>query len=235
MVLSGVYGDGRVWNASQYLTVDLDLDGSGFGAEEKSLQDLQLHILHDLCVDIVIGVKDIVTYNLFNLLEVHLRASVENAGSKVAMTISETEDLENGVGELQEAFPPVNEVEQTVKTLYDAISSDLSVSQRDDHELLIKEFIHCFSNELDRKINCKIPPMNLVKLEQMWNEAAMKSMKLKARRQCPEHYEEIDRQVEKLMKRGFIEECNAEYYSQVLLARKQDKTDCVQTTDISIS
>jgi hypothetical protein len=123
--------------------------GSSFGAE-KSLQD----ILHNLCVDIVIGVKDIVTYDLFNLLEMHLRASVENVGSKVAMTISETEDLENG-GELQEAFPPVNEVEQTVKTLYDAISTDLSVSQRDDHELLIKEYIHCFSNELDRKIDCK--------------------------------------------------------------------------------
>ena len=41
--------------------------------------------------------------------------------------------------------------------------------------------------------------MNLVKLERIWDETAMKSMRLKARRQCPEHYEEIDRHIEEVL------------------------------------
>ena len=49
-----------------------------------------------------------------------------------------------------------------------------------------------FINEFYRKFDCKIPPMNLVILDKMCDDMAMKSMKCKARRECPEHYEEID-------------------------------------------
>ena len=64
--------------------------------------------------------------------------------------------------------------------------------------------------------------MHVVRLEKLWDESAVRAMRLKARRQCPEHNAEIDKQVSKLLQRGFIEEYNAEFYSQVLLVRKQE-------------
>jgi len=61
--------------------------------------------------------------------------------------------------------------------------------------------------------------MKLLRLKEGLDPADMRAMKLKVRRQCPEHHAEIDRQVDKLLERNFIEECNTEYYSQ-----KQHKT-----------
>ena len=87
------------------------LDGTGFGCGYKVLKNISLQILQELCVDIVIGVDAIVTYDLFAILEQHLRLSVEDAGSVVALTLTETEDLDVGVGELQEAFPLEDNVE----------------------------------------------------------------------------------------------------------------------------
>jgi hypothetical protein len=110
-LLEGVFGDGREWRSTQAITVDLVLDGTGFGCGYKVLKNISLQILQELCVDIVIGVDAIVTYDLFAILEQHLRLSVEDAGSVVALTLTETEDLDVGVGELQEAFPLEDNVE----------------------------------------------------------------------------------------------------------------------------
>ena len=76
-----------------------------------------------------------------------------------------------------------------------------SVNERFEFIESFKVFIVCtiflttreeFINEFYRKFDCKIPPMNLVILDKMCDDMAMKSMKCKARRECPEHYEEID-------------------------------------------
>jgi len=223
-LLEGIFGDGREWRSTQAITVDLVLDGTSFGGDVKVLHNISLQILPELCVDIVIGVDAIVTYNLFAILEQHLRSSIEDASSVVALTLTETEDLEVGVGELQEAFPLEDNVEDTLKILNDAISTELTPEEWEAQRLLILKFSGCFNNELQRKSECKIPPMHVVRLEKLWDESAVRAMRLKARRQCPEHNAEIDKQVSKLLQRGFIEECNAEFYSQVLLVRKQDKS-----------
>ncbi len=110
-LLEGIFGDGREWRPTQAITVDLVLDGTSFGGDVKVLHNISLQILPELCVDIVIGVDAIVTYNLFAILEQHLRSSIEDASSVVALTLTETEDLEVGVGELQEAFPLEDNVE----------------------------------------------------------------------------------------------------------------------------
>jgi hypothetical protein len=86
-LLEGIFGDGREWRSTQAITVDLVLDGTSFGGDVKVLQNISLQILPELCV-IVIGVEDIVTYDLFAILEQHLRSSVEVAGSVVAITLT---------------------------------------------------------------------------------------------------------------------------------------------------
>jgi len=64
--------------------------------------------------------------------------------------------------------------------------------------------------------------MQIEKLTELWDNTAKKALKQRVRRQCPEHYAEIDLQVRKLLQKNFIVECNEEYYSQVLLVRKSD-------------
>ena len=157
------------------------LDGTGFGCGYKVLKDISLQILPELCVDIVIGVDAIVTYDLFAILEQHLRFSIEDAGSVVALTLTETEDLDVGVGELQEAFPLEDNVEDTLKILNDAISKELTPEEWEAQRLLILKFNGCFNNELQRKSECKIPPMHVVRLEKLWDESAVRAMRLKAR------------------------------------------------------
>jgi len=223
--LVGVYGDGRSWRSTSYIDTNLRLDGTLYGGGQISVNGIRLHVLPDLCVDVVVGSGDIVKYNLFRILERQLRASVEQSTAAVAMALSDSEDLESGVGSLEEAYPPLNEQrEDTMKILSDAIRGNITSEQGEEQQLLIKKFIACFSNELDRRSKCKIPPMELIRLKEGWDPADMRAMKLKVRRQCPEHHAEIDRQVDKLLERNFIEECNTEYYSQILLARKQDQT-----------
>jgi hypothetical protein len=191
-----------------------------YGGGQISVNGIRLHVLPDLCVDVVVGSGDIVQYNLFRILERQLRASVEQSTAAVAMALSDSEDLESGVGSLEEAYPPLNEQrEDTMKILSDAIRGNITSEQGEEQQLLIKKFI-----ALDRRSKCKIPPMEFIRLKEGWDPADMRAMKLKVRRQCPEHHAEIDRQVDKLLERNFIEECNTEYYSQILLARKQDQT-----------
>jgi len=67
------------------------------------------------------GVVGSVKYNLIRVLERQLRASVEQSTAAVAMALSDSEDLEIGVGSLEESYPPLNEQrEDTMKILSDA-------------------------------------------------------------------------------------------------------------------
>jgi len=158
-----------------------------YGGGQISVNGIRLHVLPDLCVDVVVGSGDIVQYNLFRILERQLRASVEQSTAAVAMALSDSEDLESGVGSLEEAYPPLNEQrEDTMKILSDAIRGNITSEQGEEQQLLIKKFIACFSNELDRRSKCKIPPMELIRLKEGWDPADMRAMKLKVRRQCPE-------------------------------------------------
>ena len=63
----------------------------------------------------------------------------------MAVTLAETEDLDNGVGELREAFPIEDHFEDSFKILSDAINTELSP---EDQRWQILEFSGCFNNEL---------------------------------------------------------------------------------------
>jgi hypothetical protein len=150
-----------------------------------------------------------------------MEATLEEAGSAVASMAPLLEDLEEGARGLQEAYPqqlpevPANVVD-------DVISKDLQLMERASLKSVITTFIDCFGNELSRDTPCKIPPYYPTAPSIFQFALVKKALKQRVRRQCPEHYAEIDLQVRKLLQKNFIVECNEEYYSQVLLVRKSD-------------
>jgi hypothetical protein len=55
--LVGVYGDGRSWRSTSYIDTNLRLDGTLYGGGQISVNGIRLHVLPDLCVDVVVGSK----------------------------------------------------------------------------------------------------------------------------------------------------------------------------------
>ena len=218
--VEGIFGDSTRWSTKDFVVVDVVIRAK-CGIKSRACKKIKFYVLPELCVDVVIGARDIIFYNLTEIMVCQMEATLEEAGSAVASMAPLLEDLEEGAGGLQEAYPqqlpevPANVVD-------DVISKDLQHMERASLKSVITTFIDCFGNELSRDTPCKIPPMQIEKLTELWDNTAKKALKQRVRRQCPEHYAEIDLQVRKLLQKNFIVACNEEYYSQVLLVRKSD-------------
>ena len=65
--IEGTYGDGRKWSAAHAINVTLKLDPTSLGEPEREI-DIRLHILKDLCVDIILGVPAIHDHYLWPIL-----------------------------------------------------------------------------------------------------------------------------------------------------------------------
>ena len=89
---------------------------------------------------------------------------------------------------------------------------------------LILELVDSFRDRVDPQKPAKLTPFK-IKLDKAQGAPSFpKAMKLGPRRQCDEHNQEIAKQVGTLTGREVIETNEAEYYSQVVLARKANMT-----------
>jgi hypothetical protein len=68
---------GRKWKAAQLeaINVTLIIDPTPLGQPEREIE-IRLHILRDLCVDVILGVPAIHDYNLWPILMAQIRSRI---------------------------------------------------------------------------------------------------------------------------------------------------------------
>jgi hypothetical protein len=85
---------------------------------------------------------------------------------------------------------------------------------------MLREFSVVFSNSVS-SVPAKVEPMDLKRITGAAMPAAMRG---RVRPQLAHHQKEIDQQVQQLLDLGVLVPCNEDYFSQVLLVEKADKT-----------
>ena len=213
--IEGTYGDGRTWKAAQAINVTMIIDPTSLGEPEREIV-IKLHILKDLCVDVILGVPAIHEYYLWPILMAQVAFNAKNGVREVVAAMQPADETLEGMGPTEEIFPTdadfmVDSQENKAKILDDVTIG--AHPELDGLKSLILEFVDSFRDKVDPKQPAKLPPYK-IKLDKVSGSFHFpRAMKLGPRRQCNEHNEEIARQVGTLAEREVIETSSAEFYS----------------------
>ena len=185
-------------NCIEHINVFFNLE---INLNEVIIKDKFL-VLENLPIDMVIGRKAIIKHDLFKFIK--NKPLVE----EYVFYVNEEEE------DFKEAFP-IERIEKAVASHAQELLISSNWAGIGD---LILKFKSIFSQELVGD-PARIKPMDL-KLVQDFKDFP-KSMKLPTRIQCREHSEEIERQLEKLIRAGIISRDDGEFYSQIILIKKK--------------
>ena len=180
-------------------------------------------VLDGLTQDIIIGAVHISRWNLHQVnaaLMDRFAASRPPDESRpqpvgLAAILPIINDLdEDSFGDLA-AYPVVNPTIPDGDSSYGG-PSDLQQRMQE----LVAKFDDIFASKVGNSA-ARVPPMTL-ELEE--NAVMSKALQLPVRSQCREHNEALQEQLAELQAVGVIEAVNTQYFSQVLLVRKADKS-----------
>ena len=195
--IEGTYGDGRKWKAAQAINITLTIDPTSLGQPERDI-DIRLHILRDLCVDVILGVPAIRDHNLWPILIAQVSHNCEDGVKDVITAMVPEDETLEGMGPTEEIFPSEADFLGDTQESTANILNDVTIGTHPELvglKELILEFVDSFRDRVDPQKPAKLPPYKIKLDKALGAPSFPKAMKLGPRRQCGEHNQEIAKQV----------------------------------------
>jgi hypothetical protein len=137
--IEGTYGDGRTWRAAQEINLTMIIDPTSLGEPEREIT-IRLHILRDLCVDIILGVPAIHEHYLWPILIAQVDHNWRRGIRDVVAAIQPADETLEGMGPTEEVFPSATDYTVDSKNSKTTILNDVTIGSHPDLEGL-KELI----------------------------------------------------------------------------------------------